>query len=393
MRRTWRRVAVAVLTAVVLVTPASCGLLGQKSTVYRSRLPAVQTRLDPPQYLAPLRGDTVVLRRGEHERTVRRLDHSLWLTDGRLLMATRQRPPRCPGGVTGECDRTLSRVLDVATGERTVGPRALTEALTFPGQGLYRVNSMSTDRRIDSYAPDLGDPRVIRVPGYDGPHRDQEGQRFTNARAQTVGGSTYLGYSDGTEDETEEYGYLRYRHGRWTKVLRGQRMVALFVSHDGRALLGLQQRRGEPCGGCVVDQRIVELDPVTGRIAASYGVPPGYRKAWRVLAMDKVGDRVAVRYEERCVSGEEGCHPLQRGTWAFDGGWTMEPKSNRTIRWWQGRNSQVQARSLRGRRDASEGFQLWWVHDYHQTRLRADLSGANALETVDIPGSLLRPAP
>ncbi len=38
-------------------------------------------------------------------------------------------------------------------------------------------------------------------------------------------------------------------------------------------------------------QDVVEIDPANGKIAGTYGAPPGYTKDWRITRLDKVGAR------------------------------------------------------------------------------------------------------
>ncbi|MFL6156245.1 MAG: hypothetical protein ACJ72D_09145, partial [Marmoricola sp.] len=227
----------------------------------------------------------------------------------------------------------------------------------------------------------------LRLPKYDG--KDRSMSRNTGNRVYSIGGWDYVSYSDNDgEDASESYGYLRHRAGStsWSKALVGKRLVALWVSRDGRALLGLQQLHGAPCGGCSKAQQIVEINPGTGKIAATYGVPKGYDKSWRVAVVDKVGDRVLVRYVHRANV------PENLGVWQFDGHWRLVPGSTGPYTWWQGPDDRIVVSTTVKDPDAENvEFTLTWVHGGKRTRLAGVVAAQDAPSGRGIPGSLVPP--
>lgn len=381
---------------VVALALTACDV-GWRDAVHRSRPPAAQVRIQAPQYTA-LTDDGYLVRRGTHRALLPHVGEAFRLNDGRLLLQVRHRPATCPGGVTGDCDRFPPRVLDLARNTLMRPPTVSDGAMTWPGQGVNRLEFGPHPNRLVSLAPDLTDRRTLRLPSHRG---ELAGEDFGRTFAETAQHRRRLDVrqGEGDEERTEEYGYLRLRGGRAAKVLAGRRMVALWVSADGRSLLGLQQIRGEPCGGCVVGQRIVEIDPSSGEIAATYGVPGDYREQWRVDRIDKVGDRVAVRYAGRCVSGVLGCHERQYGTWVYDDrGWNVVPGSTRQVTWWQGRDDRVVATVLSTKDTYGDGLRLSWVHEGTRQSLEGDLFRVDRTrDPVDgrttVAGGLLRPLP
>ena len=206
-------------------------------------------------------------------------------------------------------------------------------------------------------------------------------------------------WHDGSESyEDGDYGVARIEDGEVDNVLVNERIVALYLAADGAALLALRQRSGEPCGGCVVDQEVVEIDPETGEVAAEYGMPEEYVEDWRVDAIDKVGDRVAVRFTETAWRenpmdpDDVAPYTVQRGTWVYDGAWSMVAGSEDELTWWQGED-RVVARPAPGRSRTSEQQQLFWVHDGAEEPLPGDLQSAPGRRYVSgsVAGQLLPP--
>lgn len=375
-----RRLALLAVTACLA---AGCVLFEEEPpAVFSSSEDAVEVAYDAPQYAIGARRSLYV-RRGDAERTFRGTFAHIWLNDGRLL-GRAGRPHWANGCVGYECWKFWSVVIDPAKGERTRVP-GMPLTLGWPAQPRWSVDLLGAGRRplLVSFTPDLRERSVTVLPGYDG----QEGYTQRDyGEGHTVGDTTYLSFSDTINEEaTEEYGYLRIRDGEVDKVLVEERIVALWVSDDGRALLGLQQRSGTPCGGCVVEQQIVEIDPDSGEIAASYGMPDEYDESWRVHRIDKAGDVVAVRFEGGC--GEMPCLSRELGVWTYDGDWSMVDGSDRARTWWQGPDDRIELRRGKGLASA----RLVWVHGDREEELSGRLLRDGWLVQPLVPGSLLRP--
>lgn len=371
------------LLAVVACLSTGCALFDDDpEQVFSSAEEAVEVSYEAPQYAIESRRSLYV-RRGETDQLLRRTFATTWLNDGRLLGRAGRK--HWDNGCVGyECWKFWPVVIDPARGAPTRVP-GMPLALALPALPRWSLDLLGTGRRqqLVSFSPDLAERTVTGLPPYDGPEgytqRDYGG-------GHTVGDATYLRFSDTiNEESTEEYGYLRVRDGEVDKVLVGERIVALWVSDDGRALLGLRQRKGEPCGGCVVEQEIVEIDPASGEIAATYGMPDEYDESWRVHRIDKVGDVVAVRFEGGC--GRMPCLARELGVWIYDGDWSMVEGSDRARTWWQGPEDRIELRH--GRRPASA--RLVWVHGDEERELSGRLLRDGWLVEPLVPGSLLRP--
>lgn len=369
---------------------------GRTDAVFASVVDPVATTIRPPQYVAyaPYPTDTepsgLVMRAGAGSRAVVGGTHALWLNDGRLLVATTELYKCEPTDRYAECSRGDVGVLDVASGRTTPVPGIPrgTRLWELPGEGLHRVNlavpKATHDAPVDrpvSFAPDLTSRTVLDPPTAP----DGRGtERSLGSRVFTIGGWHYVRFSDTIGQQTsDEYGYLRAKVGSssWEKVLLDQRLVKVWVSRDGRALLGLQQQRGEPCGGCTVKQQVVEIDPEAGTIAATYGVPDGYDKTWRVGDVDKVADRVLVRYVHTTNV------PENLGTWQYDGDWSLVPGTDGVFTWWQGPDDRIEAVPTGSGERA--GVELFWVHDSKRTRLPGQLPPFELEQWRGAPGSLV----
>jgi hypothetical protein len=352
-----------------------------------SRVPLVRVSQEAPQYAAHVDGG-ILVRRGAESRILPDGMDGVWLDDGRFLVESAVHPRTC-AGVGHECDTRRYDVVDLDSGSLTRWPVDQDWTFDLPDQAVHRLDLLlDLDGRVVSYSPDLRTRTVIGLPPYDG---EDDAQRYFGA-VDTIGDATFVRFSDVVgEEHTETYGYLRIEDDRTRTVLVQQRLVALWVSSDGAALLGLQQDRGEPCGGCIKDQRIIEIDPETGRLSRVYGVPDDYDKTWRVDRIDKVGDRIAVRYVDRCAVRlpGTGCRDKELGLWVYDGHWSMEPGSDRVRAWWQGPDDRIEA-SLTA--EGGDGA-LWWVHEHRRTRLPGALVARprSHFVSASVTGALLPP--
>lgn len=372
---------------------------GRGTAVFESVVAPVEVTIRPPQFVTRVprsRDDDTGRGRfigaGGETRRIASAGDGTWLDDGRYAL-TRYWPFKCePTDEFMECSRSDERVLDVVTGKLRPLPGVPTGAgigiSEWPEEAVHRLNvqiSLVDEPWFEflTFASDMSSHERLRPPPYDGRRGDIS--RDTSSRLFTIGEWDYLRFSDNDEEDfTEDYGYLRHRHGtnRWEKVLQEQRLVAIWVSRDGSALLGLQQRRGEPCGGCLVRQRIVEIDPEKGVIAATYGVPAGYDKSWRVGDVDKVGDRVLVQYLGR------GDVPENRGVWQYDGDWSLVPGTNGRFTWWQGPEDRIEAVPFT-RPDGLHRLRLEWVHGHRRTSLPGELGASDVEGYRGAPGSLV----
>jgi hypothetical protein len=389
-----------VLTLVLAFGVWWFGFRADAGAVFPSAVPAVKvTPLRPPQYVAELTGPDpgspgLVARAGGDLSRLLRASQGVWLDDGRLLVSTYRRHDPCKfhGNDAAQCLELVAEVLDPRTGRTSVIPGL--DGLSWsdmPGEALHRVTVTTAVPSFDvpleipvMLRADLSAPEMIRLPEYPG---NGDVNRNTSRRIFSIGDWDYVRYSDNDgEDATESYGYLRRRTGSksWHKVLVNQRLVALWISGDGRALLGLQQKHGEPCGGCTVKQQIVEIDPVHATIAGVYGVPKPYDKTWRVATIDKVGDRVLVRFFSH------GNVIRNRGVWAYDGHWSLVPGSTGPFTWWQGPKDRIEARlPAVPPKDDDYYFELYWVHGTKATRLPGRLRAVDAPGWRGAPGSLV----
>lgn len=334
---------------------------------------------DGPTYMA-LRGRTLLVRDGSDVQRLPRARSVGWLPDGSALVDLSPRRP-------------LVRVVDPATGP--TGPtRRFWED---PSRAVTQVNELETYPRYRLRTFDLSLARleVVELPPTDNPDATPENELERNyfGAVPTIDGVTFVKWSDGSEwYEDGDHGVLRIEGDDQTNVLVNESVVGLYLSADGTGLLGLRQSSGEPCGGCVVEQDVVEIDPATGGIGAEYGMPDDYDRSWRVTAMDKVEGRVAVRFKE-AIHRRGGLTYEQRGTWVYDGDWAMVEGSDRELTWWQG-EGRVVARVDETERRPADGFDLFWVHDGTETPLPGELSSFPAGEPVEgsVAGQLLPPA-
>ena len=366
MRASGARRAVVWACAVTLLG-TGCGTVrdffGQPE-VFDTGIEPLTLELDGPAYTAAVRGGLLV-RDGEESVVLRRASTAAWLPDGRVLAGTHRR----------------AQVVDPATGP--VGPTLTTDSIperTVTRLGILRGDG--ADQRLASYDLDLVRLGRTDLPDTDNPDvaTDSELARNYYGSAPTVDGVTFVEWHDGSAYYDQgDYGVLRIEGDEQSNVLVNERIVELFVTPDGAALLALRQTSGDPCGGCLVPQEIVEIDPATGEIVGEYGMPEGYDDSWGVEAVDKVGDRVAVRLHEI-------------GTWVFDGSWELLDGSDEVTTWWQGED-RIEARPAPDEPDRKDRLQLVWVSGDEETELPGELIWARGHATAygSVAGRLLPP--
>ena len=357
----------AVAVAAVLAT-TGCGAVGDVfgggDAVFDTGIEPAALEAEAPAYMALDGERTLLLRSGDHVRRLARADAVDWLPDGNALVRT--------GGQV--------RVADPARGLLGRGRRMWED----PSRAVTRLNSLDhpgSGELVDaetfvlrSYDLSLGLVEEVPLPPTDNPDATDYNELYRNyfGAVPTIDGVTFAKWHDGSEwYEDGDYGVLRMEGDEQENVLINADIVGLYLSADGTGLLGLRQSSGDPCGGCVVDQDIVEIDPATGEIAAEYGTPEPYDEDWRVGGIDKVGDRVAVRYYD-AVQRRGGFVYDQLGTWVYDGEWSMLPGSDEELTWWQGED-RVVARVDPSERRRGDGFDLFWVHGDDETPLPGEL--------------------
>ncbi|WP_372728274.1 hypothetical protein [Nocardioides sp.] len=321
---------------------------------------------------------------GGESRELGRLDDATWLADGRVLAR--------PSG-------SRLQVIDPVTGEveaerRINGQWGVTpEAITVRHDRRNRIVVLATD---------LTRPRTIDVPD-SAVETDQleedTAELSLHHAAYTLAGVTWVQWGINSEDDTRtDHGVLRIEDGVPTEVLRDEPVVSLLPSRDGAALLVLMQDNGEDqsCGGCVVEQTIVELDPATGEVAAEYGMPDGYERSWRVETLDKIGSEVVARFVigEAEEAGDPG---VARQTWTYDGDWTQLGRLDEVRTWWQpgGRLEWQQRDTLRDEGELA-AMRLSWlprrgapVELYGESRPCREREGVERCPLIVAPGGLL----
>jgi hypothetical protein len=378
----------------VALLVSSCALVPGSTAVFDTGLEPVPLEFTGPTYAAAVPAG-LLLRSGETQLVLPGADHGRWLPGADALVDRSRRSIElhvldmaasapAPGGAVG-------------TGVRVPG-------FDLPGRSVTQVNvldRLATPAVLSAYTPQLEKLWSLRLPETDNPDatRGNELARNYYNVAPTIHGVTFVQWHDGSEwYEDGDYGVARIEDGKVTNVLLNERIVALYLSADGSGLLALRQKKGDPCGGCVVEQEIVEIDPATGEIAGEYGMPEQYVEDWRVEAIDEVGDRVAVRFTETAWSenpaDEDDVAPttVQRGTWVYDGDWSMVEGSEDELTWWQGAD-RVVARPAPREPETGDGLRLFWIHDGGETPLPGDLEGGPGRRhiTGSVAGQLLPP--
>jgi len=394
-----KKVAIGVVLA-VLVGVGTWQVMRDsgRTAVFESVVPPVKVAIVAPQYAAEMAGPGpnwpgLIVRAGDDVQRVLRAKAGLWLDDGSYLVSWYQHLDPCPRPELGpqHCNRLVAAIVDPRTGKlRVVEELGALDSPRLPREAVQRVTLVGTVPTHDVPLPvvmtldaDLTDPQPVRLPKYDGDHPGTH--RSGGARVISIGDWDYAPYSDVNDDSVESYGYLRRRAGTddWDKVLVERRLSDIWVSRDGRALLGVQQRSGDPCDFCENDpgRQIVEIDPNKGEIVRRYGVPTGYTKSWKVAVVDKMDDRVLVRFTKRGTN---------LGVWQYDGTWSLVPGTTGPYTWWQGAEDRIEARLTKG--TAGSGtYTLTWVHGTKRTPLPGELRHDAVADWPGIPGSLVPP--
>ncbi len=342
--------------------------------------------LEAPSYALATK-DGLSVRVGEVERVFPKASDAEWLPGGRVLLG----------------DGSRTRIWDSATGE-------LTDRLRFsdPNRSVTQIDVIGPE-----YGPrNFDDPYVLTAYGLDGEElwstdlpltdnpdasKDNELQR-SYLSAHTIDGTTFLRWHDGSEyyDEYGDYGLLMVGPDGeiGDDVLENVPIIAVWLAADGSALLATKRVSGDPCGGCQVTQELAELDPGTGEILAEHEMPEEYDEHWDVREVDKVGDRIAVRFEETVFTRSRQTLE-QRGTWVLDDdGWSMVEGSDEEVSWWQGPDDRVVAVPIEKKsRWMGYDFTYWWEHDGERTRLdgRTELRVRGQYHEASVPGQLLAP--
>jgi hypothetical protein len=344
------------------------GCVGGTDEVADSTLPAIaETPPDGPAYLlqewGPRRLVYSVVAGGSAPRELERVDEAAWLRDGRLLTrrATYKNTDQGP-----RRDGTLLEILDPVTGQVLAQSPVEGQWGIAPGVLTLRAEFRN---RLYVFTEDLDAPVVIDVAD-DAVATDQltgtEAEFSLNHAAYTLDGVTWVQWGINSEDDTKtDHGVLRIEDREPVEVLRNEPIVSLRPSRDGSALLVLMQDNGadEDCGGCVVEQTVIELDPATGEVAAEYGMPEDYDRSWRVELIDKIGGQVVVRFAIG-EAEEEGDPGVSRQTWTYDGDWERVPELSEVRSWHQG-GGRLEWQQLDTLRDEGEyaAMRLTWLPD------------------------------
>ncbi|WP_028660025.1 hypothetical protein [Nocardioides insulae] len=378
----------------VAVTVGSCQVMaGTGEQVFEGTVAPVDLGLTGPTYaVATPRG--LLVRSGEAERTFPKAYTLEWLPGGRALIYDARGRVRLWQPETD----VLGPVTKLGPGRTPIGPGDLKRSVTQvdvsleprEGRNLLRAYDLDLTPRWESRlpGPDDADPNAGSGSGFVRGYQ----------QGQTIDGITYLQWDDydpNGEESEPHYGLLRVDAdgGAIGQAQVNGRITSTWLSADGSALLALRRPSGDPCGGCEVAEELVELDPATGEVAAEYGMPEEYDETWSVAEIDKVGDRVAVRFEG--YPEDEPPYTRLRGTWVRDDdGWSMLPGSEEEITWWQGQDDKIVARLDPAMRDR-EGhpFRLFWVHGDREESVpgRLELDTARRSVFGGVPGQALPP--
>ena len=346
--------------------------------VFTSDVPAPQQTIAPAETATVLPGGMLVTYGGVG-RFVPHAVSARWLPTGKVLLAIERKEP-------GYLAQTY-RIFDLLRGDFTGSP--IKDQLDLPTDITTDIGFLDGHRLL-RWDLALTKRDVVNLPTKARAKGSGDVVRSYAAQPVTIDGATFLRFSEvEDEEETLAYGVTRVAaDGSTSDVLKGDRITRLRVSADGRSLLAVQQHKGEPCGGCVVRQDVVEIDPDDGKIVGAYGAPDNYTKRWRITRLDKVGSTVAVRYEGICVTGDLACIPKQYGTWTYrDGRWSKVAGSERTETWWQGRDDRIVRRADRNVRREPP----FWLHDGERESVDGFLADDDN-NTGDVAGGLLRPA-
>lgn len=346
--------------------------------VFDSKVLSVPLTVAPPQ-AATVVPDGILVTYGGVGRVVPHAVGARWLPTGKVLVAVERKEP-------GHVAQTY-RLYDPLGGTFIGSP--IEDQLDMPNDPITEIAFLDGNRLL-RWDLALTKRHTVKLPTKARAKGSGVVVRSYAGDPVTLEGATFLRFSEvEDEEETLAYGVMRVdRDGSTSDVLQGERITRLRVSADGRSLLAVQQRKGEPCGGCVVRQDVVEIDPATRKIVGTYGAPSGYTKQWRITRLDKVGATVAARYEGICVTGDLTCIPRQYGTWTYrDGTWSKVAGSERVETWWQGSDDRIVRRADRNPLDTP----VEWLHDGERERLAGFLVDEDN-DTGHVAGGLLRPA-
>lgn len=350
----------------------------------------VPLELTAPTYaLATAEG--LALRSGEVRRTFAELSSAEWLPGGRALLGR-------GWWKRAIWDPATDEVTPVRLGDpnRSVTQISLVEPEYPRGDAPYQLVAYDLDGE-EQWRVDLPKAEV------DDPRDDPDVERMYKS-AHTIDGATFLYWYDNSElEEYDDYGILRVGPGGegLEQVLEDTPVIALWLAADGSSLLATRRVSGDPCGGCQVTQQLIEIDPDDGATLATYDLPEDYDENWDVREVDKVGDRIAVRFEETEFPEPGARGPWQwveqRGTWVLDeDGWTMVEDSDEEVSWWQGPADRIVATPLSSKQDRDidgDEFAYWWEHDGERTRLPGltRLDAGRRYYEASVPGQLIAP--
>jgi len=354
---------------------------------------AVPLGLTAPTYALAGR-DGLRLRAGDVRRTLPDHGTAEWLAGGRALLMR-------GALVRGIWDPATDEVTEVRLDDPN---RSVTQvSLVEPGRGPgapYQLVAYDLDG-AEQWRVDLPEAEA----DVEGTEDADDVERMYGS-AHTIDGATFLRWYDNSElEEHDDYGVLRVGpDGEGAEqVLTDVPVIALWLAADGSALLATRRVSGDPCGGCQVTQQLVEIDPADGSVVATHDLPVEYDDEWDVREVDKVGSRIAVRFEETVFGepdqdGDWDQTLEQRGTWVLEGGdWSMVEGSDVEVSWWQGPDDRVVATPLAKEDDdfnLGDEFAYWWEHEGERTRLPGmtfTQRGRRYYET-SVPGQLLPPA-
>ena len=358
----------------------------------------------------------LLLRSGKTRLTVRHATSATWLPGGKALV--RFDTPRTHTRLWDPATNTLSADLPVldpnrsVTGIAVLGRSAPPKNLS-PDEPVDPTPLRNEKARLTAYDLSGKEQWHTDLPLTDNPDATKGNElERSYLTAHLIDGATFLAWHDGSEwYEDGDYGLLRVGPGGkgFTNTFVGNGVKSMWLSADGSALLATRRPHAQPCGGCQVKLELIEIDPATGKLAASYGMPDAYDKSWDVLEVDKVDGKVAISFDEAVYDPKYDLQPKLRGTWVRDeDGWSMVPGSDEERSWWQGPHDRVVAVPIPPSHPYfDERYTYYWEHDGKRSPLRgATSSGWSVLEhypggeserirygsNASVPGQLLRPS-
>ncbi|MEO6471916.1 MAG: hypothetical protein ABIR57_08390 [Aeromicrobium sp.] len=185
------------------------------------------------------------------------------------------------------------------------------------------------------------------------------------------------------------------KSGKVTNVLKNKHVSNLTLSSDGRSILASLASDSPYYEAVPGTKDIVELDPVSGEIRKSFGVPPPCKVFKRVMEqescldrIDKVGDVVAVSVFESVKQDDRGFSGYS--TWKNKDGKWSEVKSQRdkTVYWQSGSDRLEQAYQLRFD-NYEDQSPIEWISGGDRKVLGS--KGNLSIREWRVPGSLIRP--